>query len=139
MIGNSLRIFIVGLINGLLLGLISKGLEILSGIKVYQLLLNVNFIPVIGEVPWNEAWLFSFHLLISIFITLSYAYIMRKRKTVRRFTFALLFIIPAVLLYFPLSVLSKTVVTLPFDFSAFSLWAFAHLIYALFLPISIQK
>ncbi|MFJ7747233.1 hypothetical protein [Peribacillus sp. NPDC097295] len=139
MTGNRLRIFLLGLFNGVSLGFITKWFEELSGIGVYHLLLNVDFIPLVGGVPWNEAWLFSFHLFISLFITWSYVYMVRKRKIVRRLSFALLFIIPAVLLYFPLSFLSKTGVPLPFDLFAFSLWAFSHFVYALFLPLSIQK
>ncbi|MGE7602268.1 hypothetical protein ACQKL5_07120 [Peribacillus sp. NPDC097675] len=137
--GKWLRILLLGLFNGLLLGSITKWFELLSGLKVYQLLLNVDFIPVVGEFHWNEAWLFTFHLITSLFITMSYAYMIRRRRIVRRLPFALLFIVPAVLLYFPLSFLSKIGGLLPFDLSAFSLWALSHFIYALFLPLSIQK
>ncbi|MGE7661765.1 hypothetical protein ACQKL6_08585 [Peribacillus sp. NPDC097197] len=133
------RILLIGLFNGLLLGFITKWIEVSSGIKVYQLLLNVDFIPIFGEIPWNEAWLFSFHLFISIFLTYGYAYMIQKRKIVKRFAFANLFIIPAILLYFPLAFLSKTMVIPSFDLFTFLLWALAHFIYSLFLPLSIQK
>ena len=133
------RILLIGVFGGILLGLMTKWMELFSGIKVYQLLLNVDFIPIFGGVPWNEAWLFSFHLFISIFLTYGYAYIIQKRKIVKRLAFANLFIIPAILLYFPLTFLSKTMVLSSFDLSAFLLWALAHFIYSLFLPLSIQK
>lgn len=136
------RILLVSLVNGLLLGFLMKWVEELSGKQVYQLLLNVDFIPLIGGIHWSEAWLLLFHLIVSFMITYGYVYTMRKRNIISvwsQYGFAILFIISAILLYFPLSVLSEAELTQASDLSSFILWALPHFFYTLFLPISIQK
>ncbi|MCM3672841.1 hypothetical protein M3699_02880 [Peribacillus simplex] len=54
------KVSLIGLINGILLGVIMKWVEMFSGKQVYKLLLNVDFLPVIGDVSWSEASLFFF-------------------------------------------------------------------------------
>ena len=134
------RTVVIGLLNGIVLGLVMKWVEMLSGIKVYTLLLNVDFLPVIGTVPWGEESLFLFHLLFSLAITYGYVQIVVPLKLFRgwnTYLLAFLTIIPAVILYFPLSAWSLTGAVLPSDMTAFSLWAFLHLFYALSLPKAI--
>jgi len=134
------KVTLIGLINGLLLGWIMKWVEMLSGKQVYKLLLNVDFLPLIGAVSWSEVSLFFFHLLFSLAITYSYVYILHPLKVFRKWSkYALAFItiIPAIMLYFPLSALSKTEVVLPSDLTAFFLWTILHLFYGLSLPKAI--
>lgn len=134
------KVCLIGLINGVLLGLIMKWVEMFSGKQVYKLLLNVDFLPLIGSVSWSEASLFFFHLLFSLAITFSYAYILHPLKIFRKwnkYALAFITIIPAIMLFFPLSVLSKTEVVLPSDLTAFFLWTILHLLYGLFLPKAI--
>ncbi|RRN69049.1 hypothetical protein EI200_18005 [Peribacillus simplex] len=134
------KVSLIGLINGIMLGLTMKWVEMFSGKQVYKLLLNVDFLPVIGTVPWSEASLYFFHLLFSLAITFSYVYILHPLKLFRewnKYTLAFLTIIPAIMLYFPLSALSKTEVVLPSDLTAFFLWSLLHLFYGLFLPKAI--
>ncbi|MDM5357876.1 hypothetical protein ACDZ29_18095 [Peribacillus sp. RS7] len=134
------KVSLIGLTNGIMLGLTMKWVEMFSGKQVYKLLLNVDFLPVIGAVSWNEASLFFFHLLFSLAITFSYVYILYPLKIFRewnKYTLAFFTIIPAIMLYFPLSALSKTEVVLPSDLTAFFLWSLLHLFYGLFLPKAI--
>ncbi|MEY8753277.1 hypothetical protein AB9M93_01610 [Peribacillus frigoritolerans] len=134
------KVTLIGLINGLLLGWIMKWVEMLSGKQVYKLLLNVDFLPLIGAVSWSEESLFFFHLLFSLAITYSYVYILHPLKVFRKwnnYALAFITIIPAILLYFPLSALSKTEVVLPSDLTAFFLWTIFHLFYGLSLPKAI--
>ncbi|MCT4476726.1 hypothetical protein ACIROD_14225 [Peribacillus sp. NPDC101481] len=134
------KVCLIGLINGVLLGLIMKWVEMFSGKQVYKLLLNVDFLPLIGAVSWSETSLFFFHLLFSLAITFIYAYILHPLKIFRRwneYALAFITIIPAIMLYFPLSALSKTEVVLPSDLTAFFLWTILHLFYGLFLPKAI--
>ncbi|MEP9406130.1 hypothetical protein ABKP09_07330 [Peribacillus frigoritolerans] len=126
------KVTLIGLINGLLLGWIMKWVEMLSGKQVYKLLLNVDFLPLIGAVSWSEEPLFFFHLLFSLAVTYSYVYILHPLKVFRKWNkYALSFItiIPAIMLYFPLSALSKTEVVLPSDLTAFFLWTILHIFY----------
>ncbi|MGE7187170.1 hypothetical protein ACQKKK_25350 [Peribacillus sp. NPDC006672] len=134
------KVSLIGLINGVMLGLTMKWVEMFSGKQVYKLLLNVDFLPVIGAIPWNEASLYFFHLLFSLAITFSYVYILHPLKLFRewnKYTLAFLTIIPVIMLYFPLSELSITEVVLPSDLTAFFFWSLLHLFYALFLPKAI--
>ncbi|CEG31693.1 hypothetical protein ACPOM7_24770 [Peribacillus castrilensis] len=134
------KVTLIGLINGLLLGWIMKWVEMLSGKQVYKLLLNVDFLPLIGAVSWSEESLFFFHLLFSLAITYSYVYILHPLKAFRKwnkYALAFITIIPAIMLYFPLSALSKTEVVLPSDLTAFFLWTILHLFYGLSLPKAI--
>ncbi|MFE4141094.1 hypothetical protein ACFX4I_04380 [Peribacillus sp. YIM B13472] len=134
------KVFLIGLTNGILLGLIMKWVEIFSGKQVYKLLLNVDFLPVIGAVSWSEASLFFFHLIFSLAVSFSYVHILHPLKIFRnwnKYTLAFLTIIPAIMLYFPLSTLSKTEAVLPSDLTAFFLWTILHLVYGLFLPKAI--
>ncbi|MCK2001747.1 hypothetical protein [Peribacillus frigoritolerans] len=134
------KVTLIGLINGLLLGWIMKWVEMLSGKQVYKLLLNVDFLPLIGAVSWSEESLFFFHLLFSLAITYSYVYILHTLKVFRKwnkYALAFITIIPAIMLYFPLSALSKTEVVLPSDLTAFFLWTILHLFYGLSLPKAI--
>ncbi|WP_285766474.1 hypothetical protein [Peribacillus sp. SI8-4] len=134
------KTMVIGIINGIMLGLAMKLVEMFFGMKVYTLLLEVDFLPVIGSFPWGEKTLFLFHLLLSIAITYSYAHIIIPFKDFRgrnEYVLAFLTITPAVLLYFPLSAWSKAGTPLPSDISAFSVWACLHLFYALSLPKAI--
>jgi hypothetical protein len=134
------KVCLIGLINGVLLGLIMKWVEMFSGKQVYKLLLNVDFLPLIGAVSWSEASLFFFHLLFSLAITFIYAYILHPLKIFwkwNKYALAFITIIPAIMLYFPLTALSKTEVVLPSDLTAFFLWTILHLFYGLFLPKAI--
>ncbi|MDP1417824.1 hypothetical protein Q8G35_05325 [Peribacillus simplex] len=133
------KVSLIGLINGILLGLIMKWVEMFSGKQVYKLLLNVDFLPLIGDVFWSEASLFFFHLLFSLAITFSYV-ILHPLKIFRKwnkYALAFITIIPAIMLYFPLSALSKSEVVLPSDLTAFFLWTILHLFYGLSLPKAI--
>lgn len=55
-----------GLLTGVLLGLALKAVQHLSGHEVYRLLLNADYVPVLKELPLNEAGEFAIHLVISI-------------------------------------------------------------------------
>ncbi|MEI2470181.1 hypothetical protein V8V75_11490 [Peribacillus frigoritolerans] len=54
-----------------------------------------------------------------------------------KYALAFITIIPAIMLYYPLSALSKTEVVLPSDLTAFLLWTILHLFYGLSLPKAI--
>ncbi|MCK1992616.1 hypothetical protein MPH61_08385 [Peribacillus muralis] len=131
---------VIGTINGIMLGLIMKWIEMFFGMKVYTLLLNVDFLPVIGTVPWGEEFLFVFHLLFSIAITWSYVHFVIPLKIFKnwnKYSLAFLTIMPVILLYFPLAAWSLKEAVLPSDLKAFIVWSILHLIYALSLPKAI--
>lgn len=128
----------IGFWSGLILGLLLKWMQAVTGVRNYELLLNVDFIPLVNQVNWSELTEFVFHLIISLVIGIVYVYIAKRRN----YTFGQLTIIslvltlPTYILFFPLSMLAvEADVPEPTDMGAFLYWILAHLTYALLLPI----
>ncbi|MGG4169635.1 hypothetical protein ABEW00_19525 [Rossellomorea vietnamensis] len=125
----------IGIISGTILGIFLKWIQGLTGIKVYVLLLNVDFIPLFASTlpEWLE---FSFHLLISCVIGLLFVYLIEKLNVSERgaWLLSLLLTFPTVFLYFPLSYLAVQDVPGFFDGTALTFWAIGHLLYGLSLP-----
>ncbi|MGD6841869.1 hypothetical protein ACQCVH_05040 [Bacillus infantis] len=131
---------------GILLGLFLKAAETLTGMKVYVLLLNIDFIPVLGDYRWSEASEFSFHLLFSLLLSFGLMLILEKGTgptLPRCFIWSFAITLPALLLYFPLSLLAVRQVPPPGDMMAFTVWTAGHLLYstalAAFFWLGIRK
>ncbi|WP_456271676.1 hypothetical protein [Bacillus sp. AK031] len=124
-----------GIIAGILLGASLKFVQGVTGQKVYTLLLNVDFIPLIGRVSWPEYMEFTFHLIVSVVLGIIFYYLACKRrlKTSQSFLLAAALTIPALLLYFPLSFLAIKDVPALTNWTALSYWAAGHLIYLISL------
>ncbi|MGM0750279.1 MAG: hypothetical protein ACQET6_00045 [Bacillota bacterium] len=108
----------------------------MTGIKVYVLLLNVDFIPVFGDKDFPEWMEFLFHLVISCVIGVVLVYMMEGLNVSGKGAWILSFALtaPTVFLYFPLSYLAiKDVPGLLYG-EAIILWTAGHLLYALSLP-----
>lgn len=128
----------IGFWSGLILGLLMKWMQWVTGVRIYELLLNVDFIPVIGQVNWSELTEFVFHLIISLVIGIVYVYIAKRRSyTFGQLTIlSLVLTLPTYILFFPLAALAvEADVPEPTDVGAFLYWILAHLTYALLLPI----
>lgn len=128
----------IGFWSGLLLGLLLKWIQAVTGKQIYTLLLNVDFIPLIGKVEWSEPIEFAFHIAISIILCIIFVYIAKHwNYSFGQLTIlSLVMSIPLYLLYFPLSALAlREDVPELTDLGAFLYWMFAHLTYALSLPI----
>ncbi|MDQ0427899.1 uncharacterized membrane protein YjjP (DUF1212 family) [Planomicrobium stackebrandtii] len=128
----------IGFWSGLILGLLLKWIQSVTGEQVYTLLLNVDFVPVIGSVQWSEITEFIFHMIIALVIGVVFVYVAKRRN----YSFGQLVLIsllmsaPFPFLYFLLSWLAvEAEVPAATDWSAFLYWIFAHLTYALLLPI----
>ncbi|MDN7241379.1 hypothetical protein QWY14_06220 [Planococcus sp. N028] len=128
----------IGFWSGLVIGFLLKWIQSITGVKVYSLLLNVDFIPIIGSVNWSEPAEFSFHIVTSLIFGIIYVYLAKRRPYPfgQLVLFSLILCVPLYLLYFPLAVLAVNP-TLPgvADGEAILYWIFAHLAYALALPI----
>ncbi|MDG5470153.1 hypothetical protein P6709_00245 [Jeotgalibacillus sp. ET6] len=127
---------VLGLLSGFLLGFILKGMEKASSLKVYTLLLNIDFIPVIGDIRWPEWIEFLFHLIIAVIIGIIYWYGAQKiNGWAKLLVFAFLLTFPVIFLYFPLSLIAIKEVPEPDNMTAFGLWSAAHFIYMFSLPV----
>ena len=128
----------IGFWSGLILGLLLKWIQSVTGENVYTLLLNIDFIPIIGNVQWSEVTEFIFHMIVSLVIGIVFVFLAKRRK----YTFgqlvilSLLISIPLPFLFFILSSLAVTAdVPAVNDWTAFLYWVFGHLTYSLLLPI----
>ncbi|WP_201716699.1 hypothetical protein [Rossellomorea arthrocnemi] len=127
---------VLGLISGTILGLFFKWIQGSTGIRVYVLLLNVDFIPVFASKNLPEWQEFSFHLLISIIIGVVFVYLKEKLNISSKggWLLSMLLTFPTVFLYFPLSYLAVQEVPGILNGMAIFLWTAGHLIYALSIP-----
>lgn len=127
---------LAGTISGISLGLILKGIEALTGDLVYTLLLNIDFVPIMGSINWPEIIEFGFHLIISLLIGVVYSigctrYFPRRKKAQAVLAYALT--LPTVFLYFPLTYLAIKQTPDLMDLSAIGYWTIGHAIYAVIL------
>jgi len=133
----------IGVFSGILLGLLLKLIESISQIRVYTLLLNVDFIPFIGHVEWSEPIEFLFHVIISICIAYVFIFladILNLQTSLPKLRLlSLILCLPTLGLYFVLSSLAIKEVPAWNDWQAFAYWTIAHLIYAWILPLLYLK
>ncbi|MCA1029917.1 hypothetical protein LCL95_02575 [Bacillus timonensis] len=142
MIGKTFRCgLLIGFISGIVLAVFLKSVEIIFSIKVYTLLLNVDFIPIIGSIKWSELVELTFHLFISILIGIIYCLIVtgsrfarfKWKKRISYYFVALLLTFPTIFLYFPLTILAYKETPEINDWVAFSWWTIGHILYSLSL------
>ncbi|MDT2047488.1 MULTISPECIES: hypothetical protein [Bacillaceae] len=129
---------VVGVISGTVLGLILKWIEQLTSKKVYTLLLNVDFIPFIGDIKWSEWIEFCFHLVIAVVIGIVFMWIQNRfhyLSSGRMLIVAIFLTLPTIPLYFPLTALAIKDTPRIDDMLAFFYWTVGHILFALSLWI----
>lgn len=123
-----IRLPVAGILAGVVLGLLLKGIEILTDKKVYTLLLNVDYIPWLSNLPINEIQEFALHIIVSVCIVSSLYFVLRRTRAPIP-----LFVLGAVIiggLYFPLTMLSHRTPDVT-DAAALVYWLLAHAGYGL--------
>jgi uncharacterized membrane protein YagU involved in acid resistance len=126
------------MLSGIILGLCLKWIEWLTGKQVYTLLLNVDFIPIIGPIQWPEWVEFVFHLFIAVVIGIVFVYIVDKlnNMSIRKIVLcSFLLTLPTIPLYFPLTLLALKPKPAVDDALAIFYWTAGYLIFAAALPI----
>lgn len=128
----------IGFWSGLVLGLLLKWIQSVTGEQVYTLLLNIDFMPLIGTIQWSEVTEFIFHMIISLIIGIVFVFLAKRRTYLfgQLVLISLLISVPFPFLFFILAKLAiRTDVPALTDWGAFLYWVFAHLTYSLLLPI----
>ncbi|MFP7479666.1 hypothetical protein [Terribacillus saccharophilus] len=125
-----LRVLWIGSLTGVVLSVWMYFWQQITTVKVYTLLLNVDFIPLIRQVDWNGFMLNLFHIIISWAIVLVYFWL-RKRCRIGRWMIGIGLSICAAFVYFPLSLVAKQPVPGVNDWSAIIIWFGGHLLYGL--------
>lgn len=130
-----MNILTAGGVSGLGLAFFLWVAERVSEELVFVLLLNVDFIPLIGAVKWPVLIELLFHLIISWVIAFGYlSFFYKKNRTNRQRWYAALFLsIGAGFTYFPLSILAIRPVPSPDNITAILYWFSGHLLYAVLL------
>ncbi|KON86404.1 hypothetical protein AF332_05930 [Sporosarcina globispora] len=129
-----------GLISGTFLGLFLKMIEYASGVKVYTLLLNVDYIPILKDYHFPEAIEFAYHLIISVVLAVSLILLIKKYRWNR-----LQIIVRTLLITFSIGVLLYPTTALsdrtPEITSIYAIvfWLSGHLLYGLLLSIFFIK
>ncbi|MGG3798689.1 hypothetical protein [Metabacillus fastidiosus] len=130
-----------GTISGIVLALFLKLIEKITGDKVYTLLLNVDYIPVINRYQFSEIVEIIFHLIISVLLTGTLWIFLYYRKITEHkdrvlFCLAVCFVIGALL--YPTTVFSDRTPPL-LSVSSLMYWLIGHIVYGLILGGLLSK
>lgn len=124
------KAILAGLISGVFLGLFLKVVEITTSIKVYTLLLNVDYVPILQHYKLSEIIEFSIHLFISVVISISLLFFFNKKNlpTIKRILIVILFSFVIGVLLYPTTALSNRTPSLT-NLPAFGYWLLGHSLY----------
>lgn len=111
-----------------------KLVQSITSLKVYTLLLNVDYVPILKNIDLNETVEFGLHMVISIMLAFGVNfYITRKdfqKETIHRFVIRVSLIVG--LLLFPTTLLSERTPPITSAY-AFLFWMAGHWIYGFVL------
>ncbi|QPQ33819.1 hypothetical protein [Lysinibacillus sp. JNUCC-52] len=134
------QVIIASFVAGCILGAFFKVVENLTGSRVYTLLLNVDYIPILNNFRFPEVIEFFFHLIISWIITAVLCAIRNKYKwnhaLLIRNSILLQIFIGCIL--FPTTIFSKRTPIIS-DPYAFGWWLIGHVIYGTLVGILLQR
>ena len=127
---------IYGLIGGFVLTFLFKWIESMTGEKVYIFLLNVDYIPIIGNIVFPEWIEVSFHLLVSIAVALGFYIMYQLRPHWKKRAIAICTIVSVVIgiALFPTTALSDRTPELT-NIVALSYWLGGHAVFGAVLGI----
>ncbi|MBO1510569.1 hypothetical protein [Metabacillus bambusae] len=122
------------MISEAVLGLFLKFIQAITELKVYTLLLNIDFLY---NKYLPESLEFSLHLIVSIIISVVYVFFSEKLNLDLRqqFVFFFVFTTPTVYIYIPLSIFSIKETPALSDGLAILWWMIGHFLFALLLPL----
>lgn len=123
-----------GLVSGLILGLFLKLIESVIGLKVYTLLLNVDYIPILKNYKLSELNEFLLHLVVSVGLSLFiHVYLVNKDWSVdQKMKFVIKLAIVVGLLLYPTTMLSERTPAVTSIYS-FLFWMVGHGLYGVIL------
>lgn len=130
------KIIGIGLITGFVLNYYFKLIEGLTGDKVYTLLLNVDYFPILKNYVFPEWIEITFHLVVSLVLAFVYSFLWTKWKHPFLWTVVTSLVIG--LLIYPSTGLSDRTPEVT-DISALLWWQSGHLLYGLTLAWLLQR
>lgn len=136
----NLQVIITSIVAGTIFGLFFKMIEQITGSRVYTLLLNIDYFPILSSYRFPEIIEFSFHLIISLAIT-SCIFVIRNKYYWSNSKLIINSIIIQIIigcLLFPTTALSQRTPAFN-DGEAFIWWIVGHIFYGLLLGICLTK
>lgn len=139
------KLLIKGVIDGTIAGLVLtfffKMIQLITDYKVYTLLLNIDYIPLLKQFKFPEVVEVTFHLIVSIVITIILATIIHCFQTMSTariigFCVFISFIIGA--LYFPTTLLSDRTPSFT-SLPSLLYWMIGHVLYGFILGILLSS
>ena len=134
------QVLFTAVVAGFVLGLFLKVVEHLTNKRVYTLLLNVDYFPVLKNYHFPEGIEFAFHLIISLLIT-SCLFILRNRLNWTNTALLVNSIISQLIIgcvLFPTTILSDRTPAIT-DALALTWWVIGHILYGLIVGILLRK
>lgn len=128
---------VVGLIAGTVFGLFLKVIEQLTGKKVYVLLLNVDYFPVLKYLELNEGIEFSFHLVVSVAVTIVLYEILKRFNHHQQMGYYVLFNSLIAVILYPTTSFSNRTPAL-FDGEALIYWLVGHALFGILIGWQIK-
>lgn len=132
--------FNAGVLSGVFLGLFLKIIEQVFGVKVYTLLLNVDYIPYLKDLTLHESMEFLLHLIVSVVLAiilfhLSILYHWTKRQIFTCTVLACFFI---GLILYPTTALSDRTPSIT-SISGIIAWMVGHVLYGFVLAYFLNR
>lgn len=129
-----------GLVSGAALGLFLKAVELRTSYRVYTLLLNVDYIPILNRMQLPELVEFTLHLLISVVISVLLVWLLRSRPWRPIYSTCVVIAVGLFigLLLYPTTLLSERTPDLT-SMPAFLWWLLGHGLYGLLLGLFLRN
>lgn len=123
----------LGTATGFILASVLWLIEKLTGSKVYTLLLNIDFIPVMGAIEWPIWMEWFFHIIIAWIIAYLYIWWTTNKSVKMKWLTSFVLTVGAALSYFPLTLLAIKETPPVTDGTAIFYWLIGHLFFAVSL------
>lgn len=136
-----LRVALDGIIAGLILTLFFKVIQFMTGYKVYTLLLNIDYLPILKEFEFPEVIEVVFHLIVSTVLAIVLVLIIHRLQTISTiriisFCIIICFIIGA--FYFPTTTLSDRTPSIN-SLPSLLYWIVGHVLYGSILGVLLSN
>lgn len=127
----------IGILTGTVFGLFLKGIESLTKKRVYTLLLNVDYIPLLRDLELNESLEFLLHLIVSVIVVYVLYFGLRRLKWQQFITpYVVANLVIACGLFLTTSFSARTPALA--DLLALFYWVVGHVLYGLLLGLMIR-
>lgn len=131
----------IGVVTGIILAVFLKIVQAITGDKVYTLLLNVDYIPIVKEYQFPEVIEVLFHLIVSVVLCIILVILYDKSSSFIRkhaILFPLLVNVAIGLLLYPTTSFSYRTPDVTNMVSLFW-WTFGHALYGFLVGILISR